>query len=151
MKDEDNWDDLVAGIGCPLCAPDVDDDKDRIKVAGLSVATLYVDRNQTYRGYCVLVFNKRHVTGLDQLSDSEYQHFTVDLRRAMLAITRAVQPDHMNYVMLGNLVPHLHCHIFPRYKNDPRWRQNPFAELPPQPLASNADYDVLVQTIRQYL
>ncbi len=27
----------------------------------------------------------------------------------------------MNYTSLGNVVPHLHWHIVPRYRQDPRW------------------------------
>jgi diadenosine tetraphosphate (Ap4A) HIT family hydrolase len=34
---------------------------------------------------------------------------------------RTVQPDHVNLESLGNVVPHLHWHIVPRYRSDPRW------------------------------
>ena len=27
----------------------------------------------------------------------------------------------MNYCSLGNVVPHLHWHLVPRYRSDPRW------------------------------
>ena len=27
-------------------------------------------------------------------------------------------PHKLNYEILGNVYPHLHCHIFPRYKDD---------------------------------
>jgi diadenosine tetraphosphate (Ap4A) HIT family hydrolase len=41
----------------------------------------------------------------------------------VLAVGRAVQarfhPVKMNYMTLGNTVPHLHTHIVPRYPNDP--------------------------------
>lgn len=32
-----------------------------------------------------------------------------------------VPPDHVNIAALGNLVPHLHWHIIPRYRADPHW------------------------------
>ena len=35
------------------------------------------------------------------------------------AVFDAFQPSKLNYEMLGNTDGHLHCHIFPRYKNDP--------------------------------
>ncbi len=153
---ENSWDDLVAGKGCQLCQPRAAKNEFSVKVKDLTVSTLFLDRNQVYRGYCVLVFNQRHVTGMDQLSDAEYKSFTEDLRQAMQAISHAVKPDHMNYASLGNLVPHLHCHIFPRYKTDPRWRFNPFCppatgEMPYQQLASEAEYDQLVASIMEYL
>jgi diadenosine tetraphosphate (Ap4A) HIT family hydrolase len=40
---------------------------------------------------------------------------------AALAIVRSFAPDHMNYESLGNVVPHLHVHLVPRYRDDPRW------------------------------
>ncbi|MBI1216866.1 MAG: HIT domain-containing protein [Alphaproteobacteria bacterium] len=115
------WEDLIAGKGCPFCPPRPDDNEFWLKVASLSAATLYIDRNQAYRGYCLLVFDKRHVTGLEQLDEDEHRALTTDLRRAALAISKAVSPDMMNYASLGNVIPHLHFHLIPRYENDPRW------------------------------
>jgi diadenosine tetraphosphate (Ap4A) HIT family hydrolase len=34
---------------------------------------------------------------------------------------RALRPDHINVAILGNVVPHLHWLIVPRYRDDPRW------------------------------
>ena len=34
---------------------------------------------------------------------------------------RAVRPDHVNVESLGNVVPHLHWHVVPRYVGDARW------------------------------
>lgn len=33
----------------------------------------------------------------------------------------ALSPDHINIETLGNAMPHLHTHIIPRYRSDPRW------------------------------
>jgi diadenosine tetraphosphate (Ap4A) HIT family hydrolase len=35
------------------------------------------------------------------------------------AIEETFNPLKLNYELLGNQVPHLHWHLFPRYKNDP--------------------------------
>ena len=35
------------------------------------------------------------------------------------AIERAFHPRKVNYELLGNQVPHLHWHLFPRYDHDP--------------------------------
>ena len=32
-----------------------------------------------------------------------------------------MRPDHVNVESLGNVVPHLHWHIIPRYVGDARW------------------------------
>jgi len=106
---------------CPLCAPRPDDCPAWLKVASLGVSTLYLDRNQTYRGHCQLVFDGRHVEGLEHLQAGEHQALMEDLRRAAQAVTAVVTPDRMNYCSLGNVVPHLHWHLVPRYRSDPRW------------------------------
>jgi diadenosine tetraphosphate (Ap4A) HIT family hydrolase len=106
---------------CPLCMPRPEDSPNWLKVAVLSVSTLYLDRNQTYRGHCQLVFDPRHVEGLEGLEAAEHNAMMLDLRRAARAIVAAVQPDRMNYCSLGNVVPHLHWHLVPRLRSDPRW------------------------------
>ena len=106
---------------CPLCAPRPEDSPNWLKVAALSASTLYLDRNQTYRGHCQLVFDRRHVEGLEYLAAEEHDAMMGDLRRAARAIVAAVQPDRMNYCSLGNVAPHLHWHLVPRYRADPRW------------------------------
>jgi diadenosine tetraphosphate (Ap4A) HIT family hydrolase len=35
------------------------------------------------------------------------------------AIEECFHPHKLNYELLGNQVPHLHWHLFPRYANDP--------------------------------
>jgi diadenosine tetraphosphate (Ap4A) HIT family hydrolase len=44
-----------------------------------------------------------------------------DLYRAAGAISSACSPDLMNYASMGNVVPHVHWHLVPRYRTDPRW------------------------------
>jgi diadenosine tetraphosphate (Ap4A) HIT family hydrolase len=39
--------------------------------------------------------------------------------RAARALDRVFAPTKMNYQILGNLVPHLHAHLVPRYHGDP--------------------------------
>ena len=34
---------------------------------------------------------------------------------------RALRPDHINLESLGNVVPHLHFHVVPRFLGDARW------------------------------
>jgi diadenosine tetraphosphate (Ap4A) HIT family hydrolase len=117
----DEWNARVAGTGCPLCAPRPESNDHWDLVVALSVSSLYLAKNQTYRGQCQLVFDLRHVARLDQLTEDEYGAFAGDLFVAQDAVGRAVSPDHVNIESLGNVVPHLHWHIVPRYVGDARW------------------------------
>jgi diadenosine tetraphosphate (Ap4A) HIT family hydrolase len=108
---------------CPLCAPRPDNNDAWLKVATLATSTLYLDRNQTYRGHCQLIYDRTHVVGAEDLLPEEFAKVAADLHRAAQAITRVCRPDRMNYASLGNVVPHLHWHLIPRYRMDPRWGQ----------------------------
>ena len=48
-------------------------------VAPLSASSLYLAKNQTYRGQCQLIFDRRHAARLDQLTADEYAAFARDL------------------------------------------------------------------------
>jgi diadenosine tetraphosphate (Ap4A) HIT family hydrolase len=106
---------------CPLCLPRADESEHWLKVGRLSISTLYLDRNQTYRGHCQLVYDAGHVVGIEDLPMREYARIMDDLYRAARAISNACSPDLMNYASMGNVVPHVHWHLVPRYKSDPRW------------------------------
>jgi methyltransferase (TIGR00027 family) len=90
-------------------------------VGQLSVSSLYLTKNQTYRGQCQLIFDSRHVARIDQLTRPEWTSLAADLYTAQQAVSRVVTPDHINVESLGNVVPHLHWHIIPRYAGDPMW------------------------------
>ena len=73
---------------------------------------------QYYQGYCILVA-RRHATELSQLSDLERGAYLDEMCRLARAIEVALRPRKLNYELLGNQVPHLHWHIFPRSAGDP--------------------------------
>jgi len=73
---------------------------------------------QFYQGYCILV-SRRHATELNQLSIGERRSYLDEMCLLAAAIESCFQPDKLNYELLGNQVPHLHWHIFPRSRRDP--------------------------------
>jgi diadenosine tetraphosphate (Ap4A) HIT family hydrolase len=73
---------------------------------------------QFYHGYCILVA-RRHATELSQLTDVERQAFLAEMCLLARAIEACFWPHKLNYELLGNQVPHLHWHLFPRYTHDP--------------------------------
>jgi diadenosine tetraphosphate (Ap4A) HIT family hydrolase len=73
---------------------------------------------QYYRGYCILV-SRRHATELSQLADDERRSFLDEMCLLARAIETVFRPHKLNYELLGNQVPHLHWHLFPRSSADP--------------------------------
>jgi diadenosine tetraphosphate (Ap4A) HIT family hydrolase len=73
---------------------------------------------QYYQGYCILVA-RTHATELSQLPDAERVAYFNEMCLLARAIEKAFHPRKLNYELLGNQVPHLHWHLFPRYDHDP--------------------------------
>lgn len=115
------WESLRSGRDCPLCAPRADFDESVYRVRQLASCTLYLARDQRYRGTCRAIYDQRHVNRIDELTAAEWQQLAQDLWRAQRAIVRTVHCDHINLASLGNEVPHLHWHFIPRYRDDGLW------------------------------
>jgi diadenosine tetraphosphate (Ap4A) HIT family hydrolase len=73
---------------------------------------------QYYRGYCIVVA-RRHVRELFELSAEERHAFMDEVAGVADTLAEVLKPRKLNVEMLGNQVPHLHCHVFPRYDTDP--------------------------------
>ena len=154
MNGRDDWATRVSGVACPLCAPRPAANENWDFVAALSASSLYLAKNQTYRGQCQLIFDRRHAARFDQLTAAEYEAFAGDLFGAQNAVVRTLRPDHVNIESLGNVVPHLHWHIVPRYVGDARWGM-PIWTTPLDTMADHrldpADREALVAAIRDAL
>ncbi|HEX5415222.1 MAG TPA: HIT family protein [Chloroflexota bacterium] len=117
--DREQWESLVRGDGCPACAEvQSGETGEGHIVARLQLSHLRLMRNQFVPGYSVLVCT-RHVSEPYDLASEEQAAFFEDLVRAARALDRAFGPVKMNINLLGNLVPHLHAHLVPRYHGDP--------------------------------
>jgi diadenosine tetraphosphate (Ap4A) HIT family hydrolase len=73
---------------------------------------------QFYQGYCLLV-SRTHARELSQLGDSERRAYLDEMCLLAQAIEVCFRPHKLNYELLGNQVPHLHWHLFPRSSTDP--------------------------------
>jgi diadenosine tetraphosphate (Ap4A) HIT family hydrolase len=74
--------------------------------------------HQFYRGYCVLV-SRQHARELSGLADPVRMAYLEEMCLLARAIEQAFRPHKLNYELLGNQVPHLHWHLFPRSQDDP--------------------------------
>lgn len=70
-----------------------------------------------YPGFVRLIVNS-HVKELTDLSEIEANHIFSALLKIERLIRKLYVPDKINLASLGNVVPHLHWHIIPRYITD---------------------------------
>lgn len=123
------------GIGCPLCLQGrPEETHDGVRFFAGEVADAYLRRPAIQRGLSVVVWRGRHVAEPTELSEAEAAAYWRELLRVGRAIEQVMDPVKLNYDILGNSVPHLHTHIVPRYREDPRplW---PFPFPDPEPAA----------------
>jgi diadenosine tetraphosphate (Ap4A) HIT family hydrolase len=114
---------------------------------------------QYYAGYCILM-SRRHARELSELPDDVRRDFLEEMCVLARAIELACRPHKLNYEMLGNQVPHLHWHLFPRSKDDPAvlspvWLAIDASDRDPELRkrleAEQVDRSVLMTSLRQAL
>src|SRR5207248_1225938 len=93
-------------------------------VIELASGRLHLQNDADYRGYCILTF-RRHAVELHDLSEEERKQWIEDIARIGKSLTELCCPAKLNLSMLGNMVPHLHCHIMPRYLDEADWGHPP--------------------------
>lgn len=69
-------------------------------------------------GYCLLLPDPV-VASLNDLDTEARTAYLLDMARLGDAVLQATGGLRMNYEILGNSEPELHCHLFPRYASEP--------------------------------
>ena len=88
-------------------------------IATLSVSELCFLSDSRFPGRCVVILHE-HATELFDLSPAVRHAYADDLSHAARAIKKAVGAFKMNYEILGNSDPHVHCHMLPRQLDEPK-------------------------------
>lgn len=136
---------------CPLCKDDGGDlifKSDKYRVIWADEAL--------YPGFLRVIWNE-HVREFSDLSDEDQtllMKVVVKLERFVL---NDMQADKSNVASLGNVVPHLHWHVIPRFTDDahfpaPVWATaKPEAVLSARQLAIQTDKAALIQRLARLL
>jgi diadenosine tetraphosphate (Ap4A) HIT family hydrolase len=121
-----------------------------IELAPLEVSTLFLFREQTYRGRCLVAF-RDHAREIYELSPQELQAFARDVARAARAVASAVAPDKLNYGVFADKLGHLHVHLVPKVRDGRSWGK--MFDMSPEPAAvlEPAGYEALADRIRAEL
>ena len=103
-------------MDCPACArlERVRRGEDPLCICEMRESFCLLHKHQGYEGWCS-VFLKDHAERLEDLSRSRQERLWADVMDVAGAIGRAFSPRRLNYECLGNVVPHVHWHVIPRY------------------------------------
>lgn len=80
-----------------------------------------------YPGFLRVIVN-RHVREMTDLPEGERRALMDVVLAVEAAMRETMQPDKMNLASLGNMTPHVHWHVIPRFRDDrhfpgPVWSQ----------------------------
>ena len=89
---------------------------------------LMLGEHQFYKGYFVLVM-KEHFREMTDLPATIAHEVFDEMLLTSRFIEATFTPAKMNMCSLGNVVPHIHWHFFPRYKDDPDFKNPPWLQM----------------------
>jgi diadenosine tetraphosphate (Ap4A) HIT family hydrolase len=114
--------------GCELCALAAGQPAPGAQVVheAEKFVVILVD-DASYPGFARVVW-RAHVREVSDLSDEDRLLLNDAVWQLELAVRAVMQPLKVNVASLGNVVPHLHWHVIPRYADDahfpaPVWAQ----------------------------
>ncbi len=97
---------------CPLCDPS----NDHLLWSDAFCRVIWVD-DPNYPGFCRVILNA-HVREMTALPLAERQRLMAVVFAVEEALREVCRPDKVNLASLGNVVPHLHWHVIPRWADD---------------------------------
>lgn len=133
---------------CPMC--NRWEEHSDLRIIELEHSFVILNRDQFFPGY-TLLFTKGHVTELFHLDHAVRSGLTEEVNAVAKALHTLFQPDKINYELLGNMVPHIHWHLIPRFTTDPLWPRPIWAESHDEKLLSAEEYHQRILAIRQVL
>ena len=120
-----------------------------IEIASLSVSRVFLFKEQTYRGRCLVAYNG-HVNDLNELSDEERNAFMADVAKVTRAMQKAFNPEKINYGAYSDTLSHLHFHLVPKYKGGPDFG-GVFRMNPQVTYLTDAEYQELIDKVKANL
>ncbi len=96
-----------------------------------------------FPGFCRVIWNG-HVAEMSDLAPAERAHLMRVVLRVEQTLRELMQPDKINLASLGNVVPHLHWHVIPRWRDDSHFPRPIWADalrpLPVRPLPESTRF-----------
>ena len=136
-------------MGCFYCDKDQQLHDLMIEICELSVSTVYLFKEQTYRGRCNVTLNK-HTGNLFDLSDDELKSFILDVSKVAKAVNKVFSPNKINYGSYADKMQHFHMHVVPKYEDGASW--GAVFEMNPQKVyLSDSEYKQMIEDIKKNL
>ena len=101
---------------CVLCKEELKPEEGHLIWRGDDCRVILIN-DPDLPGFCRVIWN-HHVAEMTDLTYGEREHLMSLVFAVEEAIRHVMCPDKVNIAALGNMVPHIHWHVIPRYKDD---------------------------------
>lgn len=122
---------------CPLCKENPKPEEGQLIWRGDDCRVILVN-DSDLPGFCRVIWN-HHVAEMTDLSYSEREHLMTLVFAVEEAVRQVMQPDKVNIAALGNMVPHIHWHVIPRYQDDAFFPGSAWSQKTQQTPAANLE------------
>lgn len=99
-----------------------------------------------YPGFCRVILNS-HIREMTDLPDSDRSRLMSVVFAVEEVVREVMLPDKINLASLGNVVPHLHWHVIPRFADDRHFPAPIWAEARREPIQRWFDVAALRQAL----
>jgi diadenosine tetraphosphate (Ap4A) HIT family hydrolase len=100
---------------CPLCQVQGEDILWQDEFCRVMLAA-----DADFPGFCRVILQS-HVSEMTDLEPAERERLMRVVYATEGALREVMRPDKINLASLGNMVPHLHWHVIPRFRGDSRF------------------------------
>ena len=121
----------ITMAGCELC----ETPGGEVLHQGTQFRVVLVD-DALYPGFCRVIWHD-HVKEVTDLNELDRMLMMDVLWQVEQVMREVMQPEKINLASFGNMVPHLHWHLIPRYTDDAHFPAPIWAEAKRQPSPSS--------------
>lgn len=119
---------------CELC----DASGGLVVFSNAALRVVLVD-DSAYPGFCRVIWNT-HVKEMTDLDTADRASIMSAVWAVETAVREVMRPEKINIASLGNMTPHIHWHVIPRYADDVHF---------PSPVWATAHRDIETDSIAQ--
>jgi diadenosine tetraphosphate (Ap4A) HIT family hydrolase len=137
---------------CPFCNHDAMW-KERDLIAELKYVAVYASpiAQGSLWGKCE-VFCRKHFAEIQDIPEEDLANFIKDVQKIIKTLKEVSGAVRINIAELGNTIPHIHLHLFPRYLDDLHaGKPIDYNIIKPMVYENAAEYDFFVQKMREKL
>jgi len=136
-------------IGCLYCERNQVQKDLMMEICDLDVSTVFLFKEQTYKGRCVVAY-KKHDVELYELDDKELLAFMKDVNKVASVMKKLFNAAKINYGAYSDKLPHLHIHLVPKYIDGTDFG-GVFVMNPQQTYLSESEYEPMINDIKNEL